>query len=192
MKTRVLLILCGAMLGAGARAQNRSALSPDFYTAQFAGSIGYISVGAGYTFFKNKMDVSLHYGFVPKRMGGEFHIATARFVYQPWQWPISKRLTLSPFNTGIFISYHADSDLSTSWPSRYEDGYYWWQTAIRFHLLWEQRLSFALNGGRFSHLQVFTQLNTNELYAISYLLNTGSIKPSEFVKLGMGVRVALR
>ena len=39
---------------------------PDYVKLQFAGGIGLLSIGVGYSFFKEKLEVSYFYGYVPK------------------------------------------------------------------------------------------------------------------------------
>ncbi|MCK5029563.1 MAG: hypothetical protein KAR57_08010, partial [Bacteroidales bacterium] len=39
---------------------------PDYVKLQFAGGIGFLSTGIGYTFFDHRLDVSFFYGYVPE------------------------------------------------------------------------------------------------------------------------------
>lgn len=59
-------------------AQKKSFLVPDAAIIQYAGSIGYFSVGAGYEIFKNKRgNIDFNYGYVPASKGGKLHALTA-------------------------------------------------------------------------------------------------------------------
>jgi hypothetical protein len=50
-------------------------LVPDEAILQYAGSIGYLSVGGGYKLFKNERgNLDFLYGYVPASAGGRLHI----------------------------------------------------------------------------------------------------------------------
>lgn len=166
---------------------------PDFQTFQVAGSIGYMSVGVGNSIMKEKARVSLHYGIMPVDKGGQFHIATAKFFYSPLQWKYRRNVQINPLDVGAFVSYHFGSAFSSSWSGqRYPRGYYWWRTAWRFHAGIENSITLIPNRSIFRSVTIFSELNTNELYAVSYFQNMESLSLRDIMKLGLGVRVRLR
>ncbi|RZJ63061.1 MAG: hypothetical protein EOO47_28980, partial [Flavobacterium sp.] len=59
-------------------------LKPDEINLQYAGSIGFVSAGAGYHFFKEKTTLSFHIGYVPESLGGELTIVAIKFEYKPY------------------------------------------------------------------------------------------------------------
>lgn len=116
-------------------AQERHWTYPDFITAQYAGSIGYLSGGIGYDILKNRARVTVHYGHVPKWKGGPLNIFATKFLYVPAVYQVTDRAAISPFDFGLMVSYHLGSNFRSRWPThRYPERYYWWQTSFRFHL----------------------------------------------------------
>lgn len=185
----LIIIFCST----GTLAQKSRWYVPDFKTLQVGGSIGYISVGAGHSIMKEKARVSLHYGMMPSDKGGQFHIATGKFFYSPIQWKVGNHVQINPIDVGAFISYHFGSEFNTRWPrQRYPRGYYSWSTAWRFHAGIENSVTLLPNRSIFRSVTVYSEFNTNELYAVSYILNTESLTLREVIKLGVGVRFSLR
>ncbi len=185
-----LLILAGA-----AHAQFPKVLIPKEVVLQHGGSIGFLSAGVGYPLFKNERgSLDLNYGFVPEKRGGPLRILSAKFAYRPFEVKIADGIKLYPANPGFFVSYHIGKQFDFYWDKdTYEDGYYWWSTALRPHLSLSTELKFdALKILKTSHIKgisVYSEFNTNELYMASYYKNTGTISLLEIFKLGLGLRV---
>ena len=167
----------------------RPASLPDFATLQYAGSIGVVSAGAGYH-LSEKTSVSVHYGYVPSNRGGELHIIAAKLLFNTWSFRISERLRFDPLRLGAMVSYHLGGEFRSRWPShRYPDGYYWWKTSMRAHIISETSLTLRLPNSRFHSVTGYAELNTNELYLISYLKNSHSLSLKDIIKVGYGVRL---
>ena|SRR5687768_17228978 len=161
---------------------------PDFVTLQHAGSIGFASVGIGYQISKRSL-LSVHYGYVPEIRGGELNIVAAKFLLNTWSLEISDRVQLNPLRFGLMTSYHFGREFRSRWPThRYPDGYYWWKTSLRAHLLTETSLTVQLRRHAFHSLTGYIELNTNELYLISYFQNHRSLSLADIIKVGYGVR----
>jgi hypothetical protein len=73
--------------------QNRNGAAPDFVTGQYAGSIGYFSIGTGYDIFKHNARVSAHFGTVPKSQGGLLNIVTGKIFFVPKTFRVSEYQT---------------------------------------------------------------------------------------------------
>lgn len=179
-----------------ARAQFPQKLIPKSVLSQYAGSIGFLSVGAGYELFKNdRGSLDLMYGFVPKGKGGRLHIGTVKFAYRPFEVKLNDWAKLYPVNPGAFISYHFGPRFDFQWDKdTYEKGYYWWSTALRPHIslgtevkIDTRKLAPSL---KIKSLSVYSEFNTNELYLVSYYQNAGTLSVADIFKLGFGVRVA--
>ena len=78
---RLILVLLYLICAIPGSAQERG-LRPDFVTTQYAGSIGFVSVGAGYNIFKDKARTSLQYGYVPHSEGGVLNILSAKLLFK--------------------------------------------------------------------------------------------------------------
>ncbi|WP_442795473.1 hypothetical protein [Pelobium manganitolerans] len=162
---------------------------------QHAGSIGYFSVGASYKLNKSgNSTLDFTYGYVPVKFGGDLNIITTKFTYRPYHFKIKDWGTLYPTNPGIFFSYHAGGDYDSTWDDdNYPKGYYWWSTAIRPHISLSTELKLnarkLLPNLHIKSLSLYSEFNTNELYAISYFQNPRDLNLTGIFKLGLGTRV---
>ena len=185
--TLFLMVISTAVWG-----QRKNWALPDFGVVQYAGSIGFVSVGAGYDVFKSKARFSMHYGFIPSTKGGPLNVLTTKFFYKPKYYSLSNRLKLNPFDIGIMGSFHYGDNFEERWPDGvHPKGYYWWHPAIRLHIAMETSLTYLFpKDHRFTSITGYYEFNTNELYLVSYIKNARTIKPWDIVKLGAGVRVS--
>lgn len=183
-----IVIFAGFLHTQAAWAQRSKAL-PDHATFQHAGSIGFVSAGFGYQ-LSRKTALTIHYGFVPKSRGGELNIVAGKILYNTYSFRISRNLTFDPFRAGLMLSYHFGREFRTRWPSyRYPEGYYWWKTSLRAHLVTQTSLTFQLEGKRVHSVTGYIEFNTNELYFISYLKNRHALSLADIIKAGYGVRI---
>lgn len=177
-----------------ARAQSFKFLVPDEAIVQYAGSIGYVSAGAGYEIFGNKRgNLSFHYGYVPESKGGELHITTVKLSYKPWLVRLKEWGKLYPFNPGFFASYTFHKDLSLFFPSgQYPGDYYYWSEAIRPHLSVSTELEVKppgpLKNMGIRALGFYVEANTNDFYLINYLQNVPALQLVDIFQLGIGLR----
>lgn len=188
MIKHVLANLLMLSLATGSTAQ-MTRLIPDFATAQYAGSIGFASIGVGYD-VKARSRISLHYGYVPASLGGTLNIVAGKYAFVPMQLERSARLTIQPVAIGAMLTYHFGENFYSKWPShRYPEGYYWWKSSLRFHVLAESSFTYTLSNSFFKTVSGYLEFNTNDLYAVSYALNTSGIHFFDIIKLGAGIRV---
>lgn len=188
-----IIIILGIFFGLRANAQQF--LIPDELILQHAGSIGYVSVGAGYKLFKNERgNLDILYGYVPASKGGELHIITTKFAYKPFVIQVKKLGKIYPFNPGLFITYTAHSDLQLkfskdNWPK----GYYFWSEAIRPHLSFSNEIELTepkfIKAAGLKSLSVYSEFNSNEWYLVNYFQNVPEVSFKDVFKLGIGVRM---
>lgn len=69
MRLLILFTITSCSIAFSSHAKS-SYLSLDEMKIQFAGNIGFFSIGVSKRFFQNKLDSSLFYGHVPERIGG--------------------------------------------------------------------------------------------------------------------------
>jgi hypothetical protein len=171
-------------------AQSRHTLLPDYVNIQHAGSVGWLSVGIDYDLFKGKGRLGGRFGTVPKSLGGPLQLVSTSLFYVPLTVPLSSRLVLNPVDVGFKMSYHFGEQFYTALPSRYPEGYYWWKSALRFHLATQTALTWKLRDpNKIKSVTGYVELNTNELYLVSYIQNARTLRPSEIIKAGIGVRL---
>lgn len=188
------MLALAALLATGAAstsyAQFAKKLIPDFAQIQYAGSNGWMGLGAGYEFFHRRLRTNLQYGYVPPAKGGPLHLFSGAIFYQPVRIRSGSRFQINPLDFGFKGSYQFGNDYFFRLPSRYPPNYYWWRPAFRLHLATESSLTYKLrpNSG-IRTLSTYLEFNTNDLYLVSYVLNAGSLGIREVVRAGIGVRL---
>ncbi|RZK38450.1 MAG: hypothetical protein EOO90_22215 [Pedobacter sp.] len=188
---KLALILSIFSLTATAQSKFLSAIRPDQVNLQYAGSIGYISGGIGYNFFKEKTALSFHYGFVPESEGGWMSIFTAKFEYKPFSIKIKDKIVIHPFNPVFFPSYTSGDNFDYQFDTnQYRKGYYFWSSALRLHLGAGTEIKILNNKkAAFKSVSIYAEANTNDLYAISWFENRTSTPVYAMFKLGYGMRL---
>jgi hypothetical protein len=164
---------------------------PDHAVIQFAGNIGLLSAGPGYSFLRDRMDAEVLYGLVPGFEGRSgIHILTTKFSYRPWQLNLKNGYLLEPLKVGTGISYSIGPQFHTTWPGRYPDGYYWWTTSFRLTPFVGPALSRKVGGGLsfIKRVQVYSELGTNDLALVSFITNK-KLAFTEIWNIALGTRL---
>lgn len=188
----ILFLVLGTLTSS---AQKLKFLIPDAGIAQYGGSIGYFSVGAGYEIFKNKRGyLDLNYGYVPASKGGELHAVTIKLAYKPFEIKLSDWAKLYPFNPGFFLSYTFQEDLAFKFhSSEYPRGYYYWSPALRPHLSVSNEIELSMpeiwDGLGINKIGIYTEFNTNDFYIVNYFQNVSSLSLADVFQLGIGIRL---
>lgn len=191
---KILFILSCALLNQQrVWAQNKFLewIKPDQVNLQYAGSIGYFSGAIGYRILNDKATLSAHYGYVPKNKGGWMSIFAAKFEYKPFKIPIKDKLIIHPFNPVFFPSYTSGDNFDYQFKtSRYQKGYYFWSSALRLHMGASAEVQIISNlNSSLKSVSLFTEANTNDLYAISWFKNRTNTPFYAMFRMGYGVRV---
>lgn len=164
---------------------------PDFGVIQYAGSIGYFSAGLGYDVFKSKARFSTHFGYVPKKQGGNLNVLAIKLLFKPVSLRLGNRLQMNPVDFGLMGSYHYGDNFETRWPEGvHPKGYYWWNPALRAHLAMETSVTYEFRKEfAFRSIMGYLEFNTNELYFISLIQNIKTVNAWDVIKIGAGTRV---
>jgi hypothetical protein len=192
-RLKFLFISIFIFANAATHAQLYKKLKPDFISTQFAGSIGYFSIGSGYNMLKNNARLSIHYGFIPENKGGQLHVISTKFIITPKVYNLKDNLFINPFDIGLMITYHLGKNFKTVWPSEVQPkGYYWWPTALRAHVAWQPSVTFVLaEKYRVKSLSPYIEFNTNDLYVVSFIQNASTVPFYKLIKMGAGIRINL-
>jgi len=107
-------------------------LLPHYTILQYAGNMGFLSVGTGYLFSKRRMALGLQLGYLPKSIGGAtIGTITIKYIYSPWE--IKKdEFFIVPLNVGMNLTNTYSNLVERRWPSHYPKGYYPWIPALNF------------------------------------------------------------
>ena len=179
---------------AAAPANAQKFLIPETAMIQRAGSIGYNSFGLGYNLFGNRRgSLDLTWGYVPKSKGGRQDIFAAKFAYRPFEIRLKEWGFLNIANPGLFVTHHPGGKFHTTLDKeQYPAGYYWWSSAVRFHISVSTELkvntptSLAKTG--VEQIALYGEFNTNELYFVSWFRNNDKLPLADIFKLGVGVK----
>lgn len=183
-------ILCFAKVNASAQ----KFLIPRTAMIQRAGSIGYNAFGVGYNLFGNKRgSLDLAWGYVPESKGGRQDIFAAKFAYRPLKIKLNDFGMLYVANPGVFVTHHPGGKFHTTLnKDQYPAGYYWWSSAVRFHISASTELRIntpkSLVRTGVEQMAVYGEFNTNELYAVSWFKNRDHLPFRDIFKLGFGVK----
>jgi hypothetical protein len=177
-----ILVLCTSVASA-----QSSGLIPDYLKIQYAGSIGFISAGPGYSFCKTRINTDFMYGYVPYSKGGPLRIVIFRLITNPVVIHINKSLSFVPISVSGFVTYHFGDQFFVRLPSYYPEEYYRWSSAVRYHAGIGSLLAYK-NKTSGHGLALYYEFNTNDLYLKSMRANA-SIRLWDILSLGIGIKV---
>ncbi len=117
---------------------------PHFVNMQYAGNMGFMSIGAGYRFDKRRMGLGLQFGYLPESIGGtRLWTSTIKYFWTPIQ-KHSNEWDIEPLMIGInIIKTHGDG-IEQEWPDYYPNGYYPWIPAMNYAFFIGSALHFNL------------------------------------------------
>lgn len=97
---------------------------PDYFKIQYAGNIGFMSLGLGYEWWREIAQSDLLYGYVPVKHGNAtIHTFTLKNTFRLFEFKILNKYNLSP-TLGISISLEPGENSYMRIPNRYPEGYY--------------------------------------------------------------------
>lgn len=168
-------------------------LIPRYSKAQFAGSMGLISLGTGWDYGKNKQwETDLLFGFVPKYSSGKNKVTmTLKQNFIPWNVRLNDKFNLKPFSTGLYLNTVFGGDFWGKEPAKYPNKYYNFSTKMRFNIFVGQTWEYKFDTSQkvfCKSITFFYEISTNELYMISAVTNK-YIKASDFLGLSLGVKL---
>jgi hypothetical protein len=164
---------------------------PDYMKLQFAGGIGFASVGVGYTFFKQKLEVSYFYGYVPKFVSiDDLHSVSLQLTAKLLRFKVNKNIVVMPLNFGWFIHHTFGNEYWIKLPSHYPAEYYWWSPGRNsgVFLGGEIKTKLLSNVTPASGTAFYIRLGTRGLYIASKFGNS-SIPLNDIIEFGFGVAV---
>lgn len=164
---------------------------PDYVKMQFAGGIGFLSVGVGYTFFKQKLDVTYFYGYVPKFVStDDLHSVSLQLTAKLLQLKVNKNIELMPLNFGWFIHHTFGSEYWIKLPDHYPDEYYWWSPGRNSGVFigGEIKTKLLSNKTPASGTAFYVRAGSRGLYIASKFGNA-TIPINDIIEFGFGVAV---
>jgi len=162
---------------------------PDYVKLQFAGGIGLLSIGVGYSFFKEKLEVSYFYGYVPKAVSiDDLHSVSLQVTAKFFRFKANKNIEIVPLNVGWFIHHTFGNEYWITLPSHYPDEYYWWSPGRNsgIFLGGEIKTKLLSNKTPASGTAFYARVGSRGLYLTSKFGNS-AIPFRDIVEFGFGV-----
>lgn len=164
-------------------------LLPDYVKLQFAGGIGVVSPGIGYTFFNHKLDISLFYGYIPEYFtADDLHSVSLQFTLKFLNFKVSDNIEILPLNFGMFTHHTFGNEFWVKLPDNYPEGYYWWSPGINTGMFigGEIKTKLLANKTPASGLAFYVRVGSRGLYVASKFGNS-TIPMKDIIELGFGV-----
>ena len=161
---------------------------PEYSKVQFAGNIGFMSVGLGYEWWNKKAQTDVMYGYVSENKGNaSIHTFTLKNSFRLYHFNIIDRYNLSPI-MGFSLSFEPGQNGYMRVPDRYPDGYY---SPNSFYacLNLGMKSKFKFNEkSHFSALELYTEINSLANY-IYYNIAAKEDKSLNVLSMAIGINV---
>lgn len=181
-----LLLVTGLVKAQQGRFSN---LVPDHASFQFAGGIGFLSIGGGYKFLNKKIETDLYYGYVPESIGGiEIHSATLKAVWVPLKNVSVKNFYVTPLFTGLLINYTFGHQYFGFTPPNYPYKYYGFPTAFRSAVVLGARAGLMLPKGHLHNLSLGLDFLSFDQEISGFITNPSTRRVEDLVTLGISIR----
>jgi hypothetical protein len=164
---------------------------PDYVKLQYAGGIGFMSAGVGYTFFKNRLDVTMFYGYVPKVFTiDDLHSISLQLTAKLLKLKINENITVLPLNFGWYAHHTFGSEYWLKLPDHYPDGYYWWSPGRNAGIFFggEIKTKLFANDLPASGTAFYVRVGTRGLY-LSSIWGNSTIPVKDILELGFGIAI---
>lgn len=164
---------------------------PDYIKLQYAGGIGFLSAGVGYTFVDHRLDVSLFYGYVPTWFTvDDLHSVSLQFTAKLIRIKVSKNIEILPLNIGWYLHHTFGNEYWVKLPDNYPKNYYWWSPGRNAGVFigGEIKTKLLSKSTPGSGTAFYVRVGTRGLYLSSKVGNS-SIPISDIVELGFGVAI---
>lgn len=164
---------------------------PDHAQLQFAGNIGFISGGVGYTVAKGKLETDLMFGYVPVEFGGPLSSFTLKEMYLPFRPVKMGNYQLDLFAIGLYLNYTLGKRFFFSPATRpqYESGYYDYSSALRGGFYAGGRINRKIDQGCFNKAGLYYELGTYDLALHNYIFNINKSSFRGLFSLALGVKL---
>ena len=166
-------------------------LIPAYTKLQYAGGMGLINFGFGWSYGKNnRWETDAFFGFIPRYSSDNSKITmTLKQNFIPWQKPLNDAFTLEPLTCSLYFNTVFSDEFWTQEPDRYPKGYYGFSTRVRTHLSIGQRLRFHIPDKKrfFSRsITAFYEISTCDFYVVSAFTN--HLSPEDYLRLSFGLK----
>ncbi|MBQ1973964.1 MAG: hypothetical protein II222_06485 [Paraprevotella sp.] len=171
-------------------------LIPTHLKLQYAGSIGFMSLGVGWSYGKsNQWETDLMFGFVPKYDSDKNKLVfTVKQSYIPWIVRFGDSdFNFKPLACGVFFSSVLTGDFWISEPDRYPGGYYNFSTRFRANIFLGQRITYFHPREKRTYIQgcsLYYEFSACDADLVTFF-GDKCIKIEDILSLALGLKVHL-
>ena len=163
---------------------------PHHVKIQYAGGIGFLSIGVGYTNKKQSIEGDVYYGYLPRSVGGiSIHSVTGKFTGFPIRPFHFRQVELKPVSAGVLINYTFGKQYFGFSPENYPFNYYGHPTAWHVGIFVGGQLNKNFEG-RLKQAGVYYELITFDREFISFVNNTKSLNIMDILNLAIGIKLS--
>ena len=172
------------------------ALIPTQSVVQFAGNMGFLSFGVGWSYGKrNQWETNQFIGFIPKYKSNRAKVTmTIKENYIPWSIYVGKGVQIEPLRMGLYLNAVFGTEFWNEQPSRYPNDYYeFLSTKFRLNVFAGQGVTkiVPMNHLRFvKSVTAFYELGTCDLYIRAKYMDH-SVKFWDLMGLSLGLKFQL-
>ncbi|MEE4198427.1 MAG: hypothetical protein V2I54_12345 [Bacteroidales bacterium] len=158
---------------------------PDYLKMQFAGNIGFVSFGTGYSWWKKKAQSDLIYGYVPHYHGNAtIHTFTQKNSFRFLHF--ANGFYHYSLYTGFSVSFEPGENSMVTLPDKYPNGYYS-PNCFYACLFVGNKLRFTLQDRYyFDSMETYLEINSVADY-IFYNILADEDRSSKIFSLAVGV-----
>ncbi|MFP2958863.1 hypothetical protein ACLEPN_13715 [Myxococcus sp. 1LA] len=161
---------------------------PDHAAMQFAGAIGFLSAGPGWSFRDDSVEAAFLVGWAPPALAGEdFLTFTLKGQWRPFRLDAAG-WTVRPLTVGAMLSYTVGDDYFAGLPSRYDRGYYWFRTALRPALLLGASAGRPVEALNLRLVEGYFELVATDYRLVQFVRNPSTVNVELFT-LALGVKL---
>lgn len=163
------------------------AVTPDDTHLQWAGNIGFFSLGIGYRSFEEHWRTQLFYGYVPTSLGGvSIHTLSLKTGVYSQKLELTEKVHWAPIYGGVQALVALGSNYFLIIPDRFRN--YYWPSALRIAPFLGTQIEKQVRHGIIRRYQVYVEMGTVDVIAMAYL-NNDSLPFEGVMDIGLGMGI---
>ena len=158
---------------------------PDHFKLQYAGLIGFMSIGAGYD-FSPRYDATLFYGVLSNNLGGSSVRVHTLSLKNSWDLFRPGLLGNITPKAGVSVNWGSTNNTFRRLPAHYPEEYYF-QNKVHLAPFWGAEWRIQLPKGRtFKSIGVYGEMSTLDAYLLE-LVRTKYVSIDKIWNLSLGI-----
>lgn len=159
----------------------------NYFKMQYAGNLGLLSLGIGKTYFSNRLNVDLNYGYLPKLANSEqVHTFAIKSGYYFFKAPVLK-IPVGGY-AGASVTYSITNNTYAKYPNHYPKGYYDLANAFHVNPFLGVSLDLHSNKNKRGFILLFAEIGTVD-YLIWNDIRNRKISGKDIWNLSMGFAI---